>query len=257
MKTLTTIFFAFCMLLAVQIAAQSQEYYQLKVYSFDTQKQENTTDEYLEMAFLPALKKFDITNIGVFKPRPTDSITPKKTYVLIPFASLVQFQLLEDALTADKNYQEAGKKYLTAAHDNPPYTRVESSLMKAFSDMPKMVASKLNGPRKDRIYELRSYESPTEAIYKNKVDMFNAGGEVTLFDRLGFNAVFYAEVISGAKMPNLLYMTTHANKESREANWKSFVDSPEWNSLKAMPKYQNNISHIDIFYLYPTEYSDY
>ena len=106
-------------------------------------------------------------------------------------------------------------------------------------------------------YELRSYEAPTEEYYKRKVDMFNAGGEVILFDRLGFNAVFYAEVLSGPTMPNLMYMTTHENQETRDANWKNFVDSPEWTKLKVMPKYQNTVSKNVTLFLYPTEYSDY
>ena len=87
--------------------------------------------------------------------------------------------------------------------------------------------------------------------------MFNAGGEVVLFEKLGFNAVFYGEVIAGSNMPNLMYMTTHANKEARDANWKNFVDAPEWKKMSSLPKYQGNVSHIDIFFLYPTAYSDY
>ncbi len=87
--------------------------------------------------------------------------------------------------------------------------------------------------------------------------MFNEGGEITLFDELGFNAVFYGEVLSGSQMPNLMYMTTFANQESRDAHWKLFVDSSTWKTLSAMPEYQNNISHMDIQFLYPTEYSDY
>ena len=123
--------------------------------------------------------------------------------------------------------------------------------------MPKMQASPLDGPRAERVYELRSYESATERLYLNKVDMFNAGGEVKLFDRLDFNAVFYGEVISGAKMPNLMYTTTFSDQASRDTLWKTFFDSPEWKELKANPIYQHNVSHIDIMFLYPTEYSDY
>ena len=241
----------------MQAKAQTQEYYQLKIYSFDNEAQEKLTDNYLEIAFMPALKALDIKNIGVFKPRPSENDTSKKTYVLIPFSSLVQFRLLEDALATNESYKSKGKAYLEASHDKPPYSRIESSLMKAFVDMPKMRPSTLDGPRKDRIYELRSYESATEELYKKKVDMFNAGGEVALFDKLGFNAVFYAEVLSGARMPNLMYMTTHANQEVRDANWKAFVDSPEWNKLKVIPKYQNTVSRNDTRLLYPTEYSDY
>ena len=87
--------------------------------------------------------------------------------------------------------------------------------------------------------------------------MFNDGGEIKLFDKLNFNAVFYSEVISGPKMPNLMYMTTFSNQESRDAHWKSFVDAPEWKEMSSVPKYQNNVSHIDRIFLYPTEYSDY
>ena len=87
--------------------------------------------------------------------------------------------------------------------------------------------------------------------------MFNAGGEVVLFDELGFNAVFYAEVLSGNKMPNLMYMTTFENQEIRDDLWKSFGDAPKWKEISSMPKYQNNVSHIDRIFLYPTEYSDY
>ena len=123
--------------------------------------------------------------------------------------------------------------------------------------MPQLKATLLSGPRKDRIYELRSYESTSEMIYRNKVDMFNAGGEVVLFDELGFNSVFYGEVIAGSKMPNLMYMTTHENKEERTKNWKAFSNSPVWVKMKSMDKYQNNVSHIDIDFLYPTDYSEY
>ncbi len=237
--------------------SQAREYYQLKIYSFNTEAQQQKTDEYLENAYLPALKRLDIQNVGVFKPRPTDSVTPKMTYVLIPFNSLVQFSLLEDTLMKDKAHLESGAAYLDAAHDDPQYQRIESVLMKAFVDMPKMNPSKLDGPRDERVYELRSYEAATESLYRKKVDMFNAGGEVKLFSELGFNAVFYAEVISGSQMPNLMYMTTHANKETRDANWKNFVDSPVWGKLKVIPKYQHTVSRNDTRLLYPTDYSDY
>ncbi len=234
-----------------------REYYQLKTYSFETDAQIKATDDYLKNAFLPAMKRMGISPIGVFKARPLDSVTPKITYVLIPFSSLSQFENSGNALAMDSEYLKAGDAYIHASHDNPPYQRIESTLLKAFVDMPKMEASKLTGPRADRIYELRSYESATEELYKNKVDMFNAGGEVALFDKLGFNAVFYAEVLSGSSMPNLMYMTTFSDQKSRDDHWKSFVDAPEWNTLKAMPKYQNNVSRNDTRFLYPTDYSDY
>jgi hypothetical protein len=129
--------------------------------------------------------------------------------------------------------------------------------MQAFRLAPVMQLPALSGPREKRIYELRSYESATEKIYRNKVEMFNEGGEITLFKRLGFNAVFYADVISGPKMPNLMYMTSFEDKASRDAHWKTFVDDPEWKRLSGLPQYQKNVSHADIIFLRPTVYSDY
>ncbi len=257
MKNLSLIVLAFVWSFAIYAQNTTREYYQLKTYSFTSDEQVKMTDAFLENAFLPALKRLGISSVGVFKPRTVDSLTPKVTYVLIPFTTLSQFEGLDAALENDKLYRSSGKEYIEANHDNPPYQRIESTLLKAFVDMPRMQASQLKGPRKDRIYELRSYESATEALYRNKVDMFNAGGEVTLFDKLGFNAVFYAEVLSGSQMPNLMYMTTFSDQESRDEHWKSFVEAPEWNTLKEMPKYQNNVSRNDTRFLYPTEYSDY
>ncbi|AYN68871.1 NIPSNAP family containing protein [Euzebyella marina] len=234
-----------------------RQYYQLKTYTLKDEAQESRMDAYLKDAFLPALKKAGIKDVGVFKFRPNNYLIADKIFVLIPFNDLGEFEGLDSKLANDPTYQKAGTDYINAAFDNPPYQRINSVLMRAFAEMPKMEASKLTGPRKDRVYELRSYESPTEATYLNKVDMFNAGGEVELFESLDFNAVFYAEVISGDSMPNLMYMTTFPDMKTRDAKWEAFFGSDKWGVLKNEPKYQNNMNKADKLLLYPTEYSDY
>jgi hypothetical protein len=234
-----------------------KEFYQLKTYLFDTDFQVQATDAYLKNAYMPALKKLNINNIGVFKPRPNDKDSIRKIHVLTPFSSIDQFLNHEKQLKNDSLYLNIGSDYINASHKNPPFKRIESILLRAFEDMPNMKTPELEGAKADRIYELRSYESATEKLYHNKVDMFNAGGEIKLFDHLEFNAVFFAEVVSGSKMPNLMYMTTFEDQKSRDQHWKAFSKSPEWTALKSNPKYQNNVSHADIMFLYPTEYSDY
>tara|TARA_R110002051_G_scaffold127537_3_gene201165 strand:+ start:2112 stop:2879 length:768 start_codon:yes stop_codon:yes gene_type:complete len=253
-KKITNLFFLLC---SITLLAQEKEFYQLKIYSFDTKQQEETTDVFLETAYLPALKRQKITDIGVFKTRDIDSVNRLKTYVLIPFNSLSQFESLESSLSNDALFLKDGSAYLKSSYDNAPYKRISSIVLKAFIDHPKLTTPKLKGPREERIYELRSYESATENLFKNKVDMFNAGGEVKLFDRLDFNAVFYGEVISGPVMPNLMYLTTFENQESRDLHWQAFGDAPEWTILKEDPKYQNNVSSNIQVFLYPTDYSDY
>ena len=233
-------------------AASNQEYYQLKVYSFDSEGQQEMTDQYLAEIFIPASKAKGFGPVGVFKSRKTKEDTIRRTYVLIPLESLADLETLESLKT-----DSIVSTYLMADYDNPPYNRIESILLKAFEDWPKLQTPKLSGSRADRIYELRSYESPTETYFRNKVGMFNEGGEVKLFEKLRFNAVFYGEVLSGAKMPNLMYMTTFENIQERDLHWKAFGESPEWKALVADPKYAHNVSKADILLLYPTEYSDY
>lgn len=241
----------------VPSAKTEREFYQLTVYHFGNALQEKILDNYLQNALLPALHKLKITNIGVFKNRSNDTIADKTMYVLMPVKSLEEIMKISSKLNSDKNYQATGAEYLDAVYTTAPYSRMETILLHAFSLAPVLQLPKLNGLRKDRVYELRSYESATEKIFKNKVHMFNEGDEIGLFKRLNFNANFYAEVVAGSKMPNLMYMTCHEHKTARDANWKNFINDPYWKKLSSMPEYQHNVSHIDISFLYPTEYSDY
>ncbi len=259
-KRFTPVFTFLCVILFTGIGLaqeEKREFYELKTYTIKNEAQEKAVDAYLEKAFLPALKRMGIENIGVFKIRPGKFVIADKIFVLIPFNSLDQFEKMEASLAVDKSHLSAGTDYIMAKHDNPPYQRISSTLMRAFSEMPKMQPSSVSSARTDRVYELRSYESATEARYINKVAMFNEGGEVELFDSLGANAVFYAEVISGDSMPNLMYMTTYENMEKRDALWKAFGESDKWQELVNDERYKNNVSKADIWLLYPTEYSDY
>ncbi|MEH6406187.1 MAG: NIPSNAP family protein [Leeuwenhoekiella sp.] len=246
----------FASTISAKAQTESRQFYQLKTYLFSSDEQVAQTDAFLKDAYLPALKRLGINNVGVFKLKEvTDSV--QKIFVLIPFSSLEDFAALDGKLTSDAKFQKDGKDYITTSYDKQPYIRIQSILLKAFEDMPMLKPSALTGNRKDRVYELRSYQSPTVAYHKNKVKMFNQGGEVALFKKLKFNAVFYSEVLSGPDMPNLMYMTTFENQESRDAHWKSFGDAPEWKKLSALPEYQNNVSRNEQTFLYPTEYSDY
>jgi hypothetical protein len=87
--------------------------------------------------------------------------------------------------------------------------------------------------------------------------MFNTGDEIGLFKRLQFNAVFYAEVLAGGRMPNLIYMTTFENRVSRDEHWKAFGEDPQWKKLITVDEYKNTVSKNDTRLLAPTDYSDY
>jgi hypothetical protein len=240
----------------VSLAAPSREYYELRTYRFKNTEQQERVETYLEKALLPALHRMGIKKVGVFKPIESDSTFGKKLLVLIPFRSLDEFDKLTDKLAKDKQYLADGKDYIDAAYDNAPYSRIETIVLKAFSGMPQSNVPNIKTPVSERVYELRSYEGHTEKIYRNKVQMFNDGDEVGLFKRLGFNAVFYAEVLAGSTMPNLMYMTTFENQASRDEHWKAFGDDAQWKKLVSMPEYQHNVSKNVTRFFRPTRYSD-
>ena len=237
--------------------AAGRELYQLKVYHLKDQQQEERVDAFLKDGYLPALHQLGLRKIGVFKPIGNDTAADRRILVMIPYQSFSQYQRVTAQLEQDQRYASAGQSYWAAAPDNPPYLRLENLLLESFADQLHLQEPALTGPRPERVYELRSYESATEALHLNKVRMFVQGGEVGLFKRLGFNAVFYSRVLFGSHMPNLMYLTTFENRAARDAHWKAFGADPEWKKLSALPEYQNNVSHIDQTFLYPTAYSDY
>ena len=254
-----------CLLLALSLislpgmlhAQKSREFYQLTVYHFSNGEQEKVIDNYLKNAYVPAIHRNGIKNVGVFKLIANDTAVDKRIYVLVPVKKFDALLNVSSKLLKDKEYLQNGKEYLDAPFSNTPYLRLENIFLQAFELAPTMKLPKLNSAKTERVFELRSYESGTEKLYRNKVEMFNQGGEIKLFERLNFNAIFYAEVLSGPRMPNLMYMTSFENREDRDAHWKTFGSDPEWKRLSALPQYQKNVSKSDILLLHATDYSDY
>jgi len=236
--------------------APARDYYQLKIYHYKTLDQENRLDQYLQQAYLPAIHRAGIKYVGVFKPV-TQQDSDRKIYVFTPFSSFNKLVGIEQQLQADIKYLADGEDYVNADYKNAPYTRIETIILQAFPGMPSTAVPNLTAPKADRVYELRSYESATEKYNFNKVRMFNTGDEIGLFKRLNFNAVFYSEVISGSHMPNLMYMTTFNSKADRDKHWDTFGSDPQWKTLIAKDEYKNNVSHADMIFLHPTEYSDF
>jgi hypothetical protein len=245
-----------CLLQAAHHAPPKKEFYSILIYHLKDAEQETRMDNYLKDALIPALHKAGAAHVGVFKPVGNDTTADRRIYVFIPGNSPEQLLQLPGTLLQNTAYQQAAKDFIDAAWDKPTYTRQETIILEAFPGMTKMELPGLKGPKSERIYELRSYESPTDKLYRNKVDMFNKGDEIGIFKRLGFNAVFYAEVLSGSHMPNLMYMTTFDNRASRDEHRKAFSSDAQWKTLLAKPEYSHNVSKAEIIFLQPAAYSE-
>lgn len=230
-------------------------YYELKIYHFKTQVQEARIDKYLEKAFIPGVHHAGLENIGVFKPVEQD--TDRRNYVLISFKLRNTLDDLEVQLSRDSLYSREGADYINAAFNDYPYTRIETILVRSFPPDLVLMVPILVSDRTDRIYELRSYENPTEKAALSKMKMMNEGGEIDLFKKLGFNPVFFGEVVAGNRMPNLMYMTSFNNKADRDKHWDAFAKNPDWKLLVSKAEYQHNLNNASILFLRPTAYSDY
>lgn len=229
------------------------EYYELKQYHLLSRGKRARLDDFLRDAALPALNRSGIEPVGVFNVlygpnRPT-------IYVLLPHKSLESFDTTDSRLAADARYQRAGASFLNVPLSDPAYVRMESSLMVAFEQMPRLEVPAGAAEKKPRIFELRTYESHSKKAAKRKIEMFNAGGEIAIFRKTGLRPVFFGETLIGPNLPNLTYMLAFDDMVDRDKSWQSFSSSPEWRELRANPVYADTVSNINVSFLRPASYS--
>jgi len=225
---------------AAMNSKKQQQWYELRTYTFTSDDQRQLTSAYLEQTYVPALNREGHKNIGVFTEHQPQG--QGKMFMLIPFDSIGSFAALNGKLPYDA---------AEAAH--PAYERIESSLLKAFLHMPQMEIPE----KKDRLFELRCYESPSETAGQKKIEMFNDAGEIDIFKKVGARPVFFGETIIGLRRPNLTYMLCFDNIEGHDTCWKAFGSDPEWKKISAIPEYSDArlISKITRTFLSPTNYS--
>src|SRR5437868_15329324 len=86
-------------------ADDGRQYYELRVYTTKSEKQQQQVNDYWQNAAAPAYNRMGIKPIGVFAP--TEDSPTNKIYVLIPFDSLNQFSDVASKLAGDSTYQKA------------------------------------------------------------------------------------------------------------------------------------------------------
>jgi len=227
----------------------TREYYELRQYSFDSKEQTDAFHGPAGEIVLPALNRAGISPVGVFVP--VEGFSP--VYLLLRHATLESFATLNTRLLADQTFMEQGASFLNVEYTTPTYARIQSSLMVAFTSMPHL-ETPVKSP--DRVFQLRTYESPTLLAAQSKIKMFNEA-EIDIFRRCGVNPVFFGETIAGAAMPNLTYMVGFDNTDAQTNAWNTFRAHPDWKELSSRPEYakKNLVSNITNVVLKPTAYS--
>jgi hypothetical protein len=217
------------------------QYYELRVYSTKSELQQKLVSDYWQNAAVPAYNRMGVRPVGVFT-EVQDSPT-NRVFVLVPCDSLEIFSAIPGQLAADTVYQAASAQFMDVTKTNPPYERIESSLNIAFDTLKKLVPPPSAADKSPCVFELRTYESPSEGKGINKVQMFNSG-ETTLMRDVGLSPVFFSQTVVGPQMPNLVYMLSGANMDEHNKHWQAFRDSPLWKKLSSDPQYQNNVSRV-------------
>lgn len=233
---------------------KTRQYYELRQYHVQSGRQQKTTDAFLREALVPALNRLGIGPVGVFNVEVGEA--GPRYHVLLPAQSVEVLATAEARLGQDAEYIRSGTPFLTAPADQPSMVRIESSLMVAFEGWPKLALPAATAGHKDRLFELRTYESPSDQDHRRKVEMFNSG-EFEVFEKSGFWQVFFGDVLVGTKLPCLTYMVGFPSLADRAAEWKTFGSLPEWKKLTSNPHYsfESIVSNITNTILRPTDYS--
>ena len=238
--------------LAVTPAAQEQtsvtrprEFYQLRRYALQSGPQVAMTEKYISEALIPALAKRG-GPVGAFRLE----IGPETPmfYVLIPIRELAMAGALELELAQDADYVKAAEPFWSAPASSPAFLRIDSSLLAAFEGWPRITP-----PAKGkRIFQLRTYESPSYKDHVVKVKMFHSG-EFDIFLKSGFHPVFFGDTLVGARMPNLTYMLSFTDMNELDAQWDVFRNNPDWKKLSADSRfaYEAIVSNITNLVLNP------
>ncbi|MHB8520632.1 MAG: NIPSNAP family protein [Limisphaerales bacterium] len=232
--------------------AAKPQYYELRTYSIKSERQQKLVDDYWRNAAIPALNRIGIRPVGAFVAAEGTEID--KIYVLIPYDSLEIFASVPARLAADTGYHSAGAEYLNVPKSDPAYVRFESSLLIAFDGQKKLEVPQSPSEGKPWLFELRTYESPSESKGINKVTMFNSG-EVELMHQVNLGPVFFGQTLVGSRLPNLIYMVSSESKEAHQQHWKAFFDAPVWKKLLADPQYKDNVSKVTNVFLKRAAYS--
>jgi hypothetical protein len=224
----------------------AREFYQIRRYNLMSGPQLGLTENYFAHALIPALARMSMGPVGALK-LDIGQDTPTY-YLIIPGPSVESLAMLDLKLAEDQGFLEAAAPFWNATATAPAFQRVEISLLAAFTGWPKLTPPATAATKAKRMFQLRTYESPSNGEHVRKVEMFHSG-EFEIFLNAGFHPVFFGDTLFGSRMPNLTYMLSFANTAELEAKWDVFRNDPAWKKLSASPRFAfdqivTNISNL-------------
>ncbi|HSZ15845.1 MAG TPA: NIPSNAP family protein [Terracidiphilus sp.] len=219
---------------AQSTAGHAREFYQVRRYMLESGPQSKLTETYLSDALIPAVSKLGMGPVGAFR-LDFGPETPVY-YVLIPGPDAAALAEVDLHLAEDAEFLKAADPFWSAPAAAPAFQRVEYSLLAAFQGWPKLTPPPGTATKAKRIFQLRTYESPSYKDHVVKVKMFHSG-EFDIFAKAGMHMVFFGDTLIGSRMPNLTYMLSFADSAELDAKWDVFRNDPNWKKLSADPQF--------------------
>jgi hypothetical protein len=232
--------------------SSARQYIELRRYHLLPGKKQGAFIDFMGSAAIPAMNRAGVSKVGAFTVVYGENAP--SLIVILAHPNIESVVSLRDRLAADTTYARDGAAIIDAPLSDPPFVRVDSTLLRAFAAMPTLETLSSTGAARNRVFELRTYESHSDRAALNKLAMFNAG-EIPIFRRAGLTPVFFGETLIGTNMPSLTYMLAFPDMTSRDAAWSKFGQDPEWKTLSGDPQYRDNVSAITDIILQPTAYS--
>jgi hypothetical protein len=235
-------------------APKGRDYYELRKYHLQSGPQTKLTEGYLADSLIPALNRQGLSPIGAFH-LDIGPETPA-VYLLIPGKSVEAIATAELQLIHDEEFMKKAEPFWNAPATAPAYIRIDSSLFISFEKWPNLVVPPKGDHPEKRVFQMRTYESPSNRDHVVKVAMFQ-DGEFDCFQRAGFSQVFYGDALIGPRLPSLTYMLSFPDLSELNAKWDAFRNDPGWKKLSSSPKYayESIVSNITNLILSSTSYS--
>ncbi|HKN20614.1 MAG TPA: NIPSNAP family protein [Terracidiphilus sp.] len=215
-------------------APGAREFYLLRRYQLKSGPELKLTENYFAAALIPALGRMGLGPTGVFK-LDIGPETPAH-YLLIPGAGVEMLAELDLRLVRDAEFLAAAAPFWNATAGGPAFERVESWLLAAFEGWPRVTPPAAAASKGKRMFQLRTYESPSNGEHVRKVEMFHSG-EFEIFKAAGFHPVFFGDTLVGSRMPSMTYMLSFGDTAELEAKWDVFRNDPAWKKLSADPRF--------------------
>jgi hypothetical protein len=212
------------------------ECYELTRYALRHGPQQERLDRFLREVALPAWRRCGLPPVGVFEsvlgePVPT-------VYTLLRHTGPESVLAVRNRLANDGAFQAAAAFFHAPPAGDPSFGRMESTLLTAFDGLPELAPPPGAGLGQPRLFELRRYESHSQAALQAKVAMFDRA-EIAIFRRVGLTPVFFGECLVGAHQPNLTYLLVFRDVVERDERWAAFRQDPEWQRLVNTPGLTN------------------